>query len=66
MDRTCRYRYHIKGTNLEDCWKATFFFWCALIQEEKEIQWQIENRRKQSQNDAGMARRTDRMEYKPG
>ncbi|KAF2102822.1 PLAC8-domain-containing protein [Rhizodiscina lignyota] len=64
--REVRYKYHIKGSNGDDCWRSTFCCWCAIIQEEKEVQWQIEKRKKETENRSGMTGREDMMEYKPG
>lgn len=57
-----RYRYHIKGSNCDDCWRSTFCFWCAIVQEEKEVLWQTE-RKKKAQGTNGMTRREDMMVY---
>jgi Cys-rich protein (TIGR01571 family) len=58
--REVRYRYNIKGDNFSDCWKATFFPCCALVQEEKEVLYQMGKARE----DQGYGKRDDKMEYK--
>jgi hypothetical protein len=60
--REVRYRYHIKGDNCEDCWKATLFPCCTLVQEENEILWRKE--REKEVVDAGYGKRNESMEYK--
>ncbi|KAF2418020.1 hypothetical protein EJ08DRAFT_571955, partial [Tothia fuscella] len=55
--REIRYRYHIPGDNLDDCWKATFFPCCALVQEEREVLFRMES----TQEDAGYGKREEMM-----
>lgn len=62
--RELRYKYQIKGTNLDDCWRSTFFFWCSLMQEEKEILWHLRNERERDREARQLPRREDRMEYR--
>jgi hypothetical protein len=61
--REVRYKYHIKGDNLEDCWKATLFPCCAFVQQEKEILWRRERERSGAVGDAGYGVRNEKMEY---
>jgi hypothetical protein len=60
--REVRYKYDINGNNFDDCWKATFFPCCALVQEENEILWR--KRRASVLADPGYGRTNEKMEYK--
>jgi len=43
--RDIRYRYHLKGDNVDDCWKTLICPWCAIVQEEREVRLRQEKER---------------------
>jgi hypothetical protein len=61
--REVRYKYHIKGNNFDDCWKATICACCVFVQEEKEILWRRERERSGLADDGGYGVRNEKMEY---
>ncbi|KAF2501044.1 PLAC8-domain-containing protein [Lophium mytilinum] len=58
-----RHRYGIRGSNKADCMTHCFCAWCALVQEEKELLWQEEQRVGSGLSDG--YRRGEQMLYSP-
>lgn len=60
-----RYKYHIKGNNAADCALATFCVCCSLVQEEREVQWRMQQAMEKKNGTGQMERRVEEMKYQP-
>lgn len=61
-----RFKYHIKGRNGVDCATATFCVCCSLVQEEREVQWRMQQAMEKRKKGKGqMERRVEEMKYQP-
>ncbi|KAE9983451.1 hypothetical protein EG328_009943 [Venturia inaequalis] len=63
--REVRYKYHIKGNNANDCCASTFCVCCTLVQEEREVQWRMQQAMEKKKGTGQMERRDGEMKYRP-
>lgn len=63
--REVRYKYHIKGNNAADCATSTFCVCCSLVQEEREVQWRMQQEMDRKKGTGQMERRVEEMKYQP-